>query len=162
MSKLEKDNHPDFRRIFEGLPAAYLVLSPEWIIVAASDAYLNATKTKREDIINKKLFDVFPDNPDDPDADGVQNLTFSLEQVLRHKSVHTMAVQKYDIPSTDAENKFEERWWRPQNSPILSETGEVLYIVHHVEDVTNMMDVLEGAMDKTEGNTNNNRGNHPA
>ena len=65
---------PDFRRLFESAPGLYLVLAPDLRIVAASDAYLRATMTHREDILGRGLFEVFPDNPDDPAATGVRNL----------------------------------------------------------------------------------------
>lgn len=139
---------PDFRKIFEGSPAAYLMLSPSFQIVAVSDAYLSATMTKREDIVGKGLFKVFPDNPDDPAADGVAKLTHSLKEVLKHKVSHKMYIQKYDIPRPEKfGGGFEARWWRPINSPVLDDNGNVVYITHHVEDVTHMIDVLEDAMD---------------
>src|SRR5206468_4443312 len=40
--------NPDFRALFESAPGLYLVLSADLKIVAASDAYLRATMTKRE------------------------------------------------------------------------------------------------------------------
>ncbi len=136
---------PDFKRIFEGSPAAYLILSPEFRIVAVSDAYLGATMTTREQIVGKELFEVFPNNPNDPKADGVQKLTHSLKQVLRTKQPHVMGIQKYDIPKPDG--SFETRYWRPTNSPVLGDTGDILYLTHRVEDVTNMLDALDDAMD---------------
>src|SRR5216684_590175 len=65
---------PDFRTLFESAPGLYLVLTPNRTIAAASDAYLRATMTKRAEILGRELCDVFPDNPDDPQATGVRNL----------------------------------------------------------------------------------------
>src|SRR4051812_3027155 len=59
---------PDFRTLFESAPGSYLVLTPDLVIVAASDAYLRATMTNRGEILGRSIFDVFPDNPDDPTA----------------------------------------------------------------------------------------------
>lgn len=61
---------PDFRWLFEGAPGLYLVLDPQLTIVAVSNAYLAATMTTRENILGRNLFEVFPDNPDHPDATG--------------------------------------------------------------------------------------------
>jgi hypothetical protein len=47
---------PDFRRLFESAPACHLVLAPDLTIVAASDAYLRATMTRRESILGRGLF----------------------------------------------------------------------------------------------------------
>jgi len=128
-------NEPDFfRLLFESVPGLYLVLSCDFTIVAVSDSYLEATLTHRDDIISKNLFTVFPDNPSDQNADGVHNLRASLNSVLRNKTTHTMAVQKYDIRRPDG--TFEERFWSPLNKPMLDSKNEVVYIIHRVEDVT--------------------------
>ena len=131
---------PDFRAIFEQMPECYLILMPDvprFTIAAVSDAYARATNTVREQIIGRALFEVFPDNPNDPHADGVKKLTDSLGRVLTNKMVDFMAVQKYDIPrqgGTGAD--FEVRYWSPNNSPVLDAGGDVRYIIHHVVDVT--------------------------
>ena len=85
---------PDFRVLFESAPGLYLVLTPDLRIVAVSDAYLAATMTKRDDIVGRSLFEVFPDNPNDPKADGVRNLKASLDRVLKSCAADAMEVQK--------------------------------------------------------------------
>jgi signal transduction histidine kinase/CheY-like chemotaxis protein len=128
---------PDFRALFESAPGLYLVLTPDLTIVAASDAYLSATMTKREEILGRGIFEVFPDNPDDPSATGVRNLTASLERVLKNRAADAMPVQKYDIRRPDSEGGgFEERYWSPVNSPVLGTKRQTVYIIHRVEDVT--------------------------
>lgn len=129
---------PDFRALFEAVPGLYLVLTPDLRIVAASDAYLDATMTQRDAIVGRHLFDVFPDNPDDVAATGVRNLRDSLERVLATRASDTMAVQKYDIQRpAEAGGGFEERYWSPVNSPVL-DGSTVTFIIHRVEDVTDV------------------------
>ena len=123
--------------LFESLPGLYLVLTPDLRIVAASDAYLEATMTKREAILGRGLFDVFPDNPDDPVADGTLNLRASLDRVLQTARPDRMAIQKYDVRSTTGE--FVEKYWSPINSPVLGSDRKVEYIIHRVEDVTDFV-----------------------
>lgn len=128
---------PDFKALFESAPGAYLVLSPELIIVAVSDVYLQATMTERKQIIGQHLFHVFPDNPDDSAATGVSNLRASLARVLEQRTADVMAVQQYDIRRPESEGGgFEERYWSPVNTPVFGDKGEVAYIIHRVEDVT--------------------------
>jgi len=128
---------PDFKALFESVPGLYLVLTPALTIVAVSDAYLRATMTQREQILGRGLFEVFPDNPDDPAADGVRNLRSSLQRVLEKRTADPMPFQKYDIRRPDAEGGgFEERYWSPVNSPVLGTDGELQYVIHRVEDVT--------------------------
>jgi PAS domain S-box-containing protein len=131
---------PDFRTLFEAAPGLYLVLTPDLRIVAASDAYLRATMTHRESIVGRPLFEVFPDNLDDPSATGVRNLRDSLKRVLKNRTADAMAVQKYDIRRPEAQGgQFEERYWSPNNSPVLGPDHEIAHIIHCVEDVTDFV-----------------------
>src|ERR1700746_69381 len=135
---------PDFQAFFQSAPGLYLVLTRDLNIVAVSDAYMRATMTKREEILGRRIFDVFPDNPDDPSATGVRNLRTSLLRVLQDKTSDTMAVQKYDVRKPESEGGgFEERFWSPFNSPVLGSDKEVAYIIHRVEDGTEFFRVKE-------------------
>lgn len=131
---------PDFRRLFESGPGLYLVLDPQLRIVAVSDAYCRATMTNRSDILGRHLFEVFPDNPDDNAANGVANLRASLGRVFDFRQPDAMALQKYDIRKPeDQGGGFEERYWSPLNTPILDAAGQVAWIIHRVEDVTELV-----------------------
>ncbi len=131
---------PDFQLLFESAPGLMLVLKPDLTIVAVSDAYLLATMTRRREILGRGLFAVFPDNPEDPGATGVANLRASLQTVLRDRTPHAMAIQKYDIRRPASEGGgFEVRYWSPLNTPVLGSDGGIVYIIHRVEDVTEMV-----------------------
>jgi len=139
MSEKRPIELPDFKSLFEASPNLYLILDPDLTIVAVSDSYCRATKTERNNILGRDMFDVFPDNPDDPQATGVNNLRASLMRVLQFRKPDAMAVQKYDIQRSEAEGGgFEERYWAPLNSPVLGARGDVAWIIHRVEDVTDM------------------------
>ncbi|MDP9253720.1 MAG: ATP-binding protein, partial [Verrucomicrobiota bacterium] len=130
-----------FRALFESAPGLYLVLTPEeFTIVAVSDAYLRATMTERSAIIGRKLFQVFPDDPNDPAADGVRNLRTSLEAVKTNRQANVMAVQRYPVRRPEqAGGGFEERFWSPINSPVFGDDGQLAFIIHRVEDVTSFV-----------------------
>jgi signal transduction histidine kinase len=139
----------DFRRIFESAPGLYLVLAPDLTILGVTDAYARATMQHRGSMIGRGLFEVFPDNPDDPGADGVRNLRASLDRVRHGRIADTMAVQKYDIRKPDAEGGgFEERYWSPVNTPVLDDAGQLCYIIHAVEDVTEAVRLERSHEDK--------------
>ncbi|MEX0624640.1 MAG: hypothetical protein WD251_12115, partial [Saccharospirillum sp.] len=122
-------------RLFEAAAGKILILDPHnFDIVSVSGAYLQATKTLEQDIIGKNLFDVFPDIPGDPLADGTSNLLGSLKRVKSLKIPDVMGVQRYPIPLPDGQ--FEERYWSPVNTPVLDSSGNIEYIIHRVEDVT--------------------------
>ncbi len=133
---------PDFEALFNAAPNLYLVLDRELRIVAVSDAYCRATMTVRNEVLGRGVFDVFPDNPDDPGADGVRNLRASLERVLATGRPDAMPTQHYDIPRPAAEGGgFEERHWSPLNSPVRGPDGEVRWIIHRVDDITEFVKV---------------------
>ncbi|WP_226889154.1 PAS domain S-box protein [Nostoc sp. MG11] len=137
----------DFRALFEAVPGLYLVLAADlskFRIIAVSNAYLQATMTQREEILGRGIFEVFPDNPNDPTASGVRNLQTSLKAVIQSRTSDVMAVQKYDIPRPESQGGgFEERYWSPVNSPVLGENQEVAYIIHQVQDVTEFVQLRQ-------------------
>ncbi|MBC76057.1 MAG: hypothetical protein CME64_08565 [Halobacteriovoraceae bacterium] len=131
---------PDFKNIIKSLPGLYLIIepnAPKYTIVCASDAYTRQTLTKQDEIKGKGLFEVFPDNPEDKNANGESNLSASLLRVLETRSQDVLPVQRYDIRRPqNMGGGFEERYWTPTNTPVLDEEGKVSYIIHQVEDVT--------------------------
>jgi PAS domain S-box-containing protein len=138
----------DYRLLFESSPDLYLILNANLEIVAVSNAYTRATLTRREEILGKTMFQVFPDNPDDPEAEGVRNLRASLQRVLQSGKPDTMPVQKYDIRRQDGDG-FEERYWSPMNIPILGKDGEVAYIIHRAEDLTDYIRVKQQGIEQS-------------
>ncbi|WP_170934876.1 PAS domain-containing protein [Hymenobacter gelipurpurascens] len=126
----------DLLPVFNAQPGATLLLSPEWIIVGASEDYLVATLTERDIIVGQHIFDAFPDNPDAPEANGVANVRASLEQVMATKQPHDMDPQHYDVPDRARPGHFVERHWKPRHTPVLNAAGEVQFIIQSVQDIT--------------------------
>lgn len=130
----------NFDNIFDALPHCYLVVSPqapEFRILGVNDAYLTVTRTAK-DIVGRGLFDVFTDNPNNPNATGVKNLTASLMTVLETGKKHVMAIQRYDTRRPD-NSGFDIRYWKPENIPVLNADGQIRCIIHSAEDVTDLV-----------------------
>lgn len=128
---------PDLHLLFERVPGLYLVLTPDLTIVAVTDAYLNATMTTRSGMMGRFVFDVLPDNPNDPTAIGVRTLRASLDRVVQFGVTDSIAVQKYGIRRpAEKGGGFEERFWSAFNTPVLDPDGKLRYIIHRVEDNT--------------------------
>ena len=68
----------DFRSIFASLPTAYLVMSPDLVIVEANPAYLELLGRTREELIGRYVFDAFPPATDALDATGANPLQLSF------------------------------------------------------------------------------------
>ncbi|HWD29744.1 MAG TPA: PAS domain-containing protein [Rhizomicrobium sp.] len=128
----------EFEAVFDRTPHLYLVLDPSFTIVAANAAYCAATMTEHDAILGRAFFEVFPDNPGDYSADGVANLRASLLKVLKTREADRMDVQKYDIRTRDT-GAFQERYWSPVNVPVMGSDGYVRWVIHSVEDVTEIM-----------------------
>ncbi|QOY94833.1 PAS domain S-box protein [Massilia sp. UMI-21] len=142
-----------FRLLFESAPGLYLVLAPgSFQIVAASNAYLEATMVTREQIIGRAMFDVFPDDPESEEGSAVAALNASLQRVRQTRVPDVMAVQRYPIRRPGG--GFELRYWSPINSPVLDSDGRVMFIIHRVEDVTDyVLEHKPSATDPSRGKT---------
>ncbi|ONN70196.1 hybrid sensor histidine kinase/response regulator [Pseudomonas oryzihabitans] len=133
---------PNFQLLFEALPHLVLVLTPgpNFIMVAANEGRVRGTNTRREDCIGRSIFEVFGRNPDGQSEFGAGVLRASLERVVQTGKPDRMAITKYDIPRPANEGGgFEVRYWSPLNVPVLDDRGEVRYIIHQTEDVTDQV-----------------------
>ena len=120
-----------------------LLLDDRLVIRGVNAEYLRATDRDRDELLGTFIFDAFPENPDDPTADGVRNLTASLETALGTGRPHDMFVQRYDVPTRTG--GFALRYWSPSNIPVLTrESRRPVGIVHTVEDVTRFWAELLG------------------
>jgi PAS domain S-box-containing protein len=113
-------NANDLRDVLRALPDRYLVLTPDFTIVDVTDAFLAATRTKRDELVGRGVLEVFPDDA----------LRASLAAVLADRKAHTMAVQRRMY------SDGVERSWRQSQTPVLASTGSVEFILHRLEDVT--------------------------
>jgi len=138
--------HPDPRSVSEFQAnygsSAKLCLAidpgPGLHIVDVNDAYLQATMSTRAALLGKPLFEAFPDNPDDPNANGVSLLYASLRMAGETRKPDAMRICRYDIRAPSG--RFVLRYWSPLNTPVFDEEGRLIYLLHQVEDVTD--DVL--------------------
>jgi serine phosphatase RsbU (regulator of sigma subunit) len=126
----------DFAAVFQALPGMVALLTPELAYADVNEEFVRMSGRTREQLVGKYLFDVFPDNPEDPAASGMRNLAASLHRVLETRERDTMAVQRYDVQSLEQPGGWEERYWSPINAPVLGPDGEVVLLVHRVEEVT--------------------------
>ena len=131
----------DCRLLFDAVPSACLVLKPDrnFTVVAASQRYLSLSGTERESLIGRGLFELFPDNLDASAASGVGELRQSLLRVVKEVAEDVMAIYEYSVDrhrDSASASISEHRYWRLTNAPVLDGHGELRFIIHHVEDVT--------------------------
>lgn len=127
----------DFKEVFKGVPGLYLLLSPQLIIQAVSDAYLKATFLTQELLVGNYFFDVFPKNSEKGDRQSSCLSFDSLQYVLQYKTMHIVPIYRYDSRKKSDLNV--EKYWRITNQPVLSFDNEIRYIIHSVEDITSFV-----------------------
>jgi len=142
-----------YQHVFSVLPSPCLIVhaDPCFTIVDANDAYLRETVSERDQLVGQPLLDVFPDNPDNLKEKATQSLAESLRWVVRYRRTDAMPLQRYDVPDRASGNgQFLKRFWSPINVPVLDHDGSVAFILHRVENVT---DLVSDVLQTTDGST---------
>ncbi|MEU8121043.1 SpoIIE family protein phosphatase [Spirillospora sp. NPDC049024] len=129
----------DYGAVFQALPSAVALLRPDLVYVDVNEAFLQIAGRTREQLVGRYLFDVFPDNPNDPTATGMRNLEASLRRVAATGERDAMALQRYDVEDSERPGVWQERYWSPVNTPIPGPDGEVALLLHRVEEVTELI-----------------------
>ncbi len=135
-----------YQSLFEYAPGSYLVLHPDdYRILAASEAYLRATLSRRADIQGRPLFEVLAELPADA-ADALLSLRASLERVKARRRTDVMPVQRLPVRRVaDGVVRWEERYWSPVNTPVPGPDGAAAFLIHRLEDVTDYVRTKQAA-----------------
>ncbi|MEL7683666.1 HWE histidine kinase domain-containing protein [Citromicrobium bathyomarinum] len=123
----------DFLELAEASPNPYVLMDRDLRLVWMNLAYCTVTMRAREDIIDRKMFDAFPA---DPDSESYRQLRESLDHVLETGEPDEIALIRYDIARPDG--GMDTRYWSATHTPLHSPTGETCYILQHTVDVTEM------------------------
>ncbi len=124
---------PDFKKLFESAAGLYVVVDRDLRIVAASDAYLRATRTEREAIVGRSLFDAFPENPRaEESAHAIAREMYG--RVFAGEGRQSLGLKRYDVPLPVG--GFEERYWDAVTTPLRGTDGSVEYAISTLHDVT--------------------------
>lgn len=125
------------RQIFAATPGNCALLlpdAPRFTIVAVTDGYVQISGRTREELIGKGLLEAFPAAAEEVPANSENRLREFLLQVVNKKEINRLPLHRYDIQKEDG--SYDERYWSAVNNPVLNDEGELLYIIHSVEDVT--------------------------
>jgi PAS domain-containing protein len=126
----------DLASIFSALPSACVLLSPDLVIEAASDAFVAASGNQRADMVGRYLFDIFPDNPTDPTAHSVRDVQASLAQAIATGQPNELPVQPYDLPDPANPGRYIQHYWQARNTPVLDAQGRVTHVIQTVVNIT--------------------------
>ena len=125
----------DFFNLFSNVPETMVVVSPDFKILAATDAYLKLTMRTSEELLGKHfLLEAFPDPTIPYEENPVRK---SLQRALETKKTDYLDVIRYDIAKPESEGGgVYEGYWEASHTPVLDETGNVIYLIQKTADVT--------------------------
>ncbi len=122
--------------LLNAVPAKVLVLTTgDYRVIAASDDYLAAVRFSRDFILGNLLSDVFRAEGEGLSDLAKQQVLTSLQRVERTLKTDLMPVQYYPFAgSLDC-----PRYWSASNTPVLNDAGNLAFIMHKIEDVTDLV-----------------------
>ncbi|HSA54036.1 MAG TPA: SpoIIE family protein phosphatase [Yinghuangia sp.] len=136
--------HIDYQAVYQALPGAIALLTPDLMVADVNERYLSVAGRRREQLLGRHLFDLFPDNPADPRATGAKKLQESFRRVLSTGERDTLTLHRYDVEEPDRPGVFKERYWSTVNTPVKNADGSIVLIVHRVEEVTELIRARDG------------------
>ena len=118
----------DWKNIFESLGEPVIILSPSWNILDANHTALNLMGMKKEDIINKKCYNLFHKMKEAPGDCPLRQLLASNKPTTTVMDVE--AVNKRFLVSV---------------FPVYDENGRLKKIIHYMKDVEEILNIMEKA-----------------
>ncbi|MGW1954503.1 PP2C family protein-serine/threonine phosphatase [Streptomyces sp. NPDC001920] len=140
-----EDKAIDYEAVFQALPGMVALLTPDLFYADANEDFQRLSGRAREQLVGRYIFDVFPDNPNDPNATGMSDVRASMLRVVATGERDAMALQRYDVEDAARPGHWEERYWSPINAPVQGPDGRVAFILHRVEEVTELIRLRGGA-----------------
>jgi len=129
----------NFAALFELSPNPYLVLSPDFRILGANQAYLDVTGRTMDQLRGRSLFEAFPSTEDGAEDESTVMLRESLQRAVALRRRDALPLIRYGIwRETPHGQVFEERFWSATHTPLLDENGNVRYVLQHTEDVSEL------------------------
>ncbi|WP_426490867.1 PAS domain-containing protein [Hymenobacter sp. 102] len=124
----------DYQRLFRALPDNFLLIAPDAdaTIVDNTDSHVEVSLKSREAAVGKPFFEAYPAT----DEASARIIRESHEHVRRYREPHTMPLIRYDLPDPAADGGLQELYWEATHYPVLSETGELAFILQRTQDVT--------------------------
>jgi len=97
---------------------ATVLLDLDFVIRAATPAYVAVTGRCLDELRSVHVFDAFPDNPSTPEEQPTRRLAESVEEALRRHRVQLLPTTRYDIPDPRRPGRFVEKRWRIVSAPV--------------------------------------------
>lgn len=130
----------DLASAFDASPNPYVLLRPDLTVAGMNQAYLDVTHTRREDLVGQAIFGKFDSGPGEDAAENVRQVRASMLKAIQTRGRDHLAVVRYSLPRTleNGEQIFEDRYWSATHTAILNAEGEVVFVLQHTSDITDL------------------------
>nr|WP_239067936.1 PAS domain-containing sensor histidine kinase [Actinomadura bangladeshensis] len=129
----------DFAAVFEDLPVACALISPDLVFIEMNRAYEQLARRPRNELIGRDIFQVLPG---DASGANARHWRAALEWVLTERQPYIMPWTRYDLSTPEHPEHSDRRFWSTVNAPLLGPDGEVAMVMHRVEDITAFIEQL--------------------
>jgi len=126
----------DYGAVYRQLPLPVLLLTPEFTISDANQAYLDATGRTREQLLGRNAFEAFPDNPADPHPTEVHDAKESMARAVTAGKPDFRSFLKYAVEVPGRPGIYAQRYWNIVNAPVFGRDGQIVLIAHCAEELT--------------------------
>ncbi|MFZ5655470.1 MAG: PAS domain-containing protein [Pseudomonadota bacterium] len=126
-----------FDALFQHSPNAYMVLDRDLRYVEANHAYELLTGHARQALIGRGLFELFPGTVNEDGTSQAAILRASIERTFATGERDVLALIPYAIESrTPSGPVVDMRYWSATHTPIRDAQGNVVAVLQHTTDVT--------------------------
>ena len=158
--KITEKTSINHEQLFQSLASAYIVFGvddPTFTIVEENEAHADVAMVKRENVIGKPLFEVFPDTSEEYEQTGTSQLLESIRKVIKTGKTDVMPRLKYDIK--DSRGKFTTKYWSVSHHPVFDDGHKVTAVYQATEDITDRifteqkLDIAQAKLEQTLANS---------
>lgn len=123
------------------MPRECVVVDRELRIADATDEWYRMTGVRADDVLGKSILEVLGENPEFPGHAEVRDrLVVLLEEAFTSGEVTGAGeLLRYDLASTAG---FTPRFWSTRNVPVTGASGDVEFVMHMTEDVSDLLEIL--------------------
>jgi PAS domain S-box-containing protein len=129
----------DHLSVFETVPDLYLVLSADQRVLTASNTYLEAISTSRDQVKLMSILAVFQ-LYGFTEPLGFQSIQESLDKAVYTARPQSMPVQRFSSLKRNQGEYPEAGYWQVSNTAVFDEHKNLLYIIHKINDITDIIE----------------------
>lgn len=133
MQGLSSPAEPAYRLLFESLSGYFLAISPQLTVLAASNTFIVKTGLPKNAVLGKPIMSLYTHWVPAAAAGHICEWENALAYLQTNQASFTMAEQH---PPFFGAAPAPAKHWQLVNTPVYAATGELIYIIHEVKDIT--------------------------